>query len=345
MKTSGTFAVNGQVKGEYGDSAFPVVRAQHQGRQRRLPVSRSPAPGAGHLRRPLAHQPRRQRRQHRRQARPLPPAARRATRSMRAMVLRTPVSDPDVDARVKGKVDLADVRRTRQARGIDQLTGTVAADAAVRTRMSYVDKKQYDKVARQRHAWTWAASRSRARRCRIRSRSSRRRSRWRPERAQLTSFSRHDRQQRPPGVGHAREPARLRLARRHPARHRDGAEQPVQPGRVAVGRGRPAGHPGAAQDRLRARRDRGRADLRQAQDDQRARQAPGQGPAGHPGRLPDEHAGRRDRADRLLRDDQPGQADVRRGPQDDQGGHPVGLPGVHDRADAGARWPSTPSAT
>ena len=60
--------------------------------------------------------------------------------------MRTPVSDPDVDARVTGKIDLADVRRTVKLEGIDQLAGTVAADAAVRTRMSYIDKKQYDKV-------------------------------------------------------------------------------------------------------------------------------------------------------------------------------------------------------
>ena len=63
------------------------------------------------------------------------------------MLLRTPLSDPDVDLRVKGKLDLADVRRTVKLEGIDQLTGTIAADAAVRTRMSFVDKKQYDKVA------------------------------------------------------------------------------------------------------------------------------------------------------------------------------------------------------
>jgi uncharacterized protein involved in outer membrane biogenesis len=63
------------------------------------------------------------------------------------LVLRTPISDPDVDARVKGKIDLADVRRTVKLDGFDQLAGTVAADAAVRTRMSYVDRKQYDRVA------------------------------------------------------------------------------------------------------------------------------------------------------------------------------------------------------
>ncbi|MDQ3224279.1 MAG: hypothetical protein M3Q75_12540, partial [Gemmatimonadota bacterium] len=64
-----------------------------------------------------------------------------------ALVVRTPVSDPNVDFRVKGKVDLADLRRTVKLEGVDQLTGTVAADAAVRTRMSSIDKKQYDKVA------------------------------------------------------------------------------------------------------------------------------------------------------------------------------------------------------
>ena len=62
------------------------------------------------------------------------------------LVLKTPISDPDVDARLRGKVDLADVGRTVKLEGIDKLTGTVAADAAVRTRMSYIDKGQYDKV-------------------------------------------------------------------------------------------------------------------------------------------------------------------------------------------------------
>ncbi len=63
------------------------------------------------------------------------------------MLLRTPVSDPDVDASVSGTVDLADLRRTVKLQGIDQLAGTVSANAAVRTRMSYLAKKTYDKVA------------------------------------------------------------------------------------------------------------------------------------------------------------------------------------------------------
>ena len=63
------------------------------------------------------------------------------------IVLRTPVSDPDVNARVKGRVDLADVRRTVKLEGVDQLSGTVAADAAFRTRKSWVDRKQYDQIS------------------------------------------------------------------------------------------------------------------------------------------------------------------------------------------------------
>ena len=62
------------------------------------------------------------------------------------LMMRTPISDPDVDARVSGKVDLADVRRTVKMEGVDQLAGTIAADAAVRTRMSAIRQKQYDKV-------------------------------------------------------------------------------------------------------------------------------------------------------------------------------------------------------
>ncbi|HET9039630.1 MAG TPA: AsmA-like C-terminal region-containing protein, partial [Gemmatimonadales bacterium] len=145
VKTAGRIAVNGRVKGEYGDSAFPsfalntkVDSAAFQYPDLPLPardifidLSLSNPGGSAdsttvkldrfHLllgRNPVDAN----------------------------MVLRTPISDPDLDHRVKGKVDLADVRRAMKFDGIDQLAGTVAADAAVRTRMSYIDKKQYDRV-------------------------------------------------------------------------------------------------------------------------------------------------------------------------------------------------------
>jgi uncharacterized protein involved in outer membrane biogenesis len=62
------------------------------------------------------------------------------------MVLRTPVSDPDIDFALKGRVDLAEVNRTMKLEGIDELTGIITADAAMRTRMSYIENEQYDRV-------------------------------------------------------------------------------------------------------------------------------------------------------------------------------------------------------
>ena len=145
VKTAGSIAVNGRVKGDYGPGAFPsfAINTKVNNAAFQYPDLPLPArdinidlsltnPGGSpdstvvkldrfHLvlgRNPID-----------------------AT-----LTVRTPISDPDVDARVAGKVDLADVRRTVKLEGIDQLAGTVAANAAVRTRMSYVDKKQYDKV-------------------------------------------------------------------------------------------------------------------------------------------------------------------------------------------------------
>jgi hypothetical protein len=64
-----------------------------------------------------------------------------------ALTLRTPVSDPDVDLRLTGKLDLADVQKTVKLTNVNELAGKIAADIAVRTRLSYLDNKQYDRVA------------------------------------------------------------------------------------------------------------------------------------------------------------------------------------------------------
>jgi uncharacterized protein involved in outer membrane biogenesis len=63
------------------------------------------------------------------------------------LVMRTPISDPDLDAQVTGRLDLADLGRTVKLDGVQELSGRIAADAAVRTRMSWVDTGQYDRVA------------------------------------------------------------------------------------------------------------------------------------------------------------------------------------------------------
>ncbi len=64
-----------------------------------------------------------------------------------ALVMRTPVSDPDVDLRLAGTLDLADLRRTVKLTGVSDLSGTVAADVAMRARMSQLDAGRYEQVA------------------------------------------------------------------------------------------------------------------------------------------------------------------------------------------------------
>jgi len=146
VKTTGSLALSGNVKGKYGKTAFPAfnLRTKVDNATFRYPDLPLPArdifldlgitnPGGSadnttvnlsRLHVVLGKNP-----------------------VDATLVLRTPISDPDVDARMQGTVDLADLRRTIKLDNVQQLAGVVSADAAVRTRMSYVDKGQYDRVA------------------------------------------------------------------------------------------------------------------------------------------------------------------------------------------------------
>lgn len=59
--------------------------------------------------------------------------------------LKTPMSDPDIDATLKGKIDLADITKAFPLEGME-LSGLINADLETKTKMSYVTKEQYDKV-------------------------------------------------------------------------------------------------------------------------------------------------------------------------------------------------------
>jgi hypothetical protein len=63
--------------------------------------------------------------------------------------LRTPVSDPDIDVRVDGTVDLGDVARTVKLSGADGLGGVIVADASMHARKSNVDNQRYDRIEAQ----------------------------------------------------------------------------------------------------------------------------------------------------------------------------------------------------
>ena len=146
VQTTGTLGLSGKVKGEYGDSAFPAftLRTKVDNATFRYPDLPLPArdifldlgisnPGGSadsttvnlsRLHLVLGKNP-----------------------LDAVLVLRTPISDPDVDARFAGTVDLGDLKRTVKLDDVQQLDGVVSADAAVRTRMSWVDQGQFDRVA------------------------------------------------------------------------------------------------------------------------------------------------------------------------------------------------------
>ena len=63
-----------------------------------------------------------------------------------AVTVRTPVSDPDVDARVQGTLDLGAVARTVKLPDVQELAGVVTADAAIHARLSDVDAARYDRI-------------------------------------------------------------------------------------------------------------------------------------------------------------------------------------------------------
>ena len=146
VRTSGAFRVAGNVKGDYGETAFPsfVVDARVDDAAFQYPDLPLPARDiafALSIRNPGGSADSTVVRLDRFHARigPEPIDG--------ALTLRTPVSDPDVDLRLTGKIDLADVQRTVKLANVNELAGRVAADIAVRTRMSAIDRKQYDRIS------------------------------------------------------------------------------------------------------------------------------------------------------------------------------------------------------
>lgn len=60
--------------------------------------------------------------------------------------LRTPMSDPDVDTKIKGVLDLSELSKAFPMEGVKSLTGIINTDVAVKTRMSTIDKGNYENV-------------------------------------------------------------------------------------------------------------------------------------------------------------------------------------------------------
>ncbi len=63
------------------------------------------------------------------------------------VTVRTPASDPDVDATVRGTLDLDALSRTVKLENVEELSGIVTADATARARRSDLDSARYERVA------------------------------------------------------------------------------------------------------------------------------------------------------------------------------------------------------
>lgn len=60
--------------------------------------------------------------------------------------LRTPLSDPNVDTKINGTLNLAELAQAVPMESVQSLNGILVANLAVKTRMSAIEKKAYDQV-------------------------------------------------------------------------------------------------------------------------------------------------------------------------------------------------------
>jgi len=60
------------------------------------------------------------------------------------LLLKTPMSDPDIDTKMKGKLDLSQVAKAFPMEGVESISGIIDADFEIKTKMSTLDKGDYD---------------------------------------------------------------------------------------------------------------------------------------------------------------------------------------------------------
>ena len=146
VQTSGTMAVSGTVRGNYGPDAFPALAIRARVDDGAFKYKALPLPArdvsldlaidnpGGDVDRTVIDL----KRVH---------AAIGGRPLDATLVMRTPVSDPDIDLALRGSLNLADLARTVRMEGVSELAGSVAADVAMRARMSDLDAGRYDRVA------------------------------------------------------------------------------------------------------------------------------------------------------------------------------------------------------
>ena len=59
------------------------------------------------------------------------------------LLLKTPLSDPDIDTKMKGKIDLAQFAKAFPMEGVEKINGIIDTDFEIKTKMSTLDKGAY----------------------------------------------------------------------------------------------------------------------------------------------------------------------------------------------------------
>ena len=146
LRTAGTMSVSGRVRGTYGPHAFPALALRAKVENGAFHYPSLPLPARGIYMDLAVDNPGGQldntivdlKRLH----------AEIGGRPLDArLVVRTPVTDPDVDFRLVGSLDLADVGRTVKLTDVSGLAGRVTADVAMRGRQSDIRASRYERVA------------------------------------------------------------------------------------------------------------------------------------------------------------------------------------------------------
>lgn len=65
------------------------------------------------------------------------------------LLLKTPMSDPDIKAYLQGQLDLEKLKKAFPMEGVQELSGKIEVDAQTDTRLSFIEKEQYEKVKMQ----------------------------------------------------------------------------------------------------------------------------------------------------------------------------------------------------
>ncbi len=60
--------------------------------------------------------------------------------------LKTPISDPDIDAKLKGVINLEELAKAFPMEGVKTLNGLITSNLIIKTRLSFIDKQDYENI-------------------------------------------------------------------------------------------------------------------------------------------------------------------------------------------------------